>query len=250
MATTPDDLLDITENELRRRSEPWAVTCKPSLQPAVPLDAYVITATSRRAAIATDVTNRVTAVNDLMVDLIGRPEDDLVGRNLQDVLDARDVFGNPLCGRHAALHEMAARGEAPESFELDIHTRGASRVRVAVSVIVVLGCTADGHQLVYLMTPMHRRRRADEAIDRLLARHPKLVTQHVPADGSGPRPDLSERQLEVLRLLAAGNNVTEISSELDISPHTVRSHLRRIFEELGVSSQVEAVVLGMREGLI
>jgi len=216
----------------------------------VPLDAHVITATSRRAAIATDAHNRVIAVNDLIVELTGYHGGELVGRNLQDVLDARDVFGNPLCGRHAALHEMAERGEAPESFELDIRTHGATRLRVAVAVVVVLGHRCGGHQLVYLMTPMRRRRRADEAIDRLLAQHPKLVTQHAPADGSGPRPDLSERQLEVLGLLAAGNNVNEISAELDISPHTVRSHLRKIFEELEVSSQVEAVVRGLREGLI
>jgi DNA-binding NarL/FixJ family response regulator len=145
---------------------------------------------------------------------------------------------------------MASRGEAPQSFELDIRTRGADRLRVAVSVVVVLDGRPGAHHLVYLMTPMRRRRRADEAIDRLLAQNPSLVQRPASTESSRPRPGLSERQLEVLRLLAAGNNVTEIASELDISAHTVRSHLRRIFEELEVSSQVEAVVRGLRNGLI
>jgi len=250
MATTPNDLIDIRQRELRRRGDTLPFTNPPSREPAPPLDAHVITATSLRAAIATDADNRVLTANDLAAELLGRPAKALEGRNLQDVLDARDVFGNPLCGQHTAFHQMASRGEAPQSFELDIRTHDAPRLRVAVSVVVVLGARPGDHQLVYLMTPMRRRRRADEAIDRLLAQNPNLVTRPTSDGAPGPRPDLSDRQLEVLRLLAAGNNVNEISSELEISPHTVRSHLRRIFEELEVSSQVEAVVRGLRTGLI
>lgn len=249
MATTPTELLEATEDVARGR-RPVAITCHPSLQTGRALDARSITEMAQRVAIATDPDNHVVAVNQLAMDLIGRPENELTGRNLQVVLDARDVFGNPLSSRHAALHEMAARGEAPEGFQLDIRTHGAGRLRVAVSVVVVLGHRRGDHQLVYLMTPMRRRRRADEAIDRLLEQNPNLVTRPSPTNGSGPRPDLSDRQLEVLSLLAAGNNVNQISSELEISAHTVRSHLRRIFEELAVSSQVEAVVRGLREGLI
>jgi DNA-binding CsgD family transcriptional regulator len=249
MATTPTDFLDSIERTARDRRH-QSITHPFSGETSPLLDAHVISATARRAAIATDAHNRIIAVNHLAAELTGRSAADTVGRNLQEVLEARDVFGNPLCGQHSAFHQMASRGEAPQSFELDIRTRDADRLRVAVAVVVVLEPLGGDHQLVYLMTPMRRRRRADEAIDRLLAQNPDLMKRPSGADGPGPRPDLSERQLEVLRLLAAGNNVTEIASELDISAHTVRSHLRRIFEELEVSSQVEAVVRGLREGLI
>jgi DNA-binding NarL/FixJ family response regulator len=54
--------------------------------------------------------------------------------------------------------------------------------------------------------------------------------------------DLSERELEVLNLLAQGCLYKEIASLLSISVLTVRSHLRRIYEKLHVRSRTEAAV--------
>ena len=52
---------------------------------------------------------------------------------------------------------------------------------------------------------------------------------------------LSQREWDVVRLLLQGHRVPRIAKALSISAHTVRSHLRRIFQKLGVSSQEELV---------
>lgn len=52
---------------------------------------------------------------------------------------------------------------------------------------------------------------------------------------------LSKRQERVLALIAAGRADKEISQELGISVHTVRSHLERIYREHGLHSRAEAV---------
>ena len=61
---------------------------------------------------------------------------------------------------------------------------------------------------------------------------------------------LSEREINVLKLLAQGKSNKEIGSALFISEGTVKSHLKRIFGKLGVISRTEAVANATRRGLI
>jgi DNA-binding CsgD family transcriptional regulator len=65
----------------------------------------------------------------------------------------------------------------------------------------------------------------------------------------GPQP-LSDRELEVLRLAAEGNTGPEIAERLFVSPLTVKTHFRNIYEKLGVSDRAAAVALALRTGLI
>jgi DNA-binding NarL/FixJ family response regulator len=62
--------------------------------------------------------------------------------------------------------------------------------------------------------------------------------------------DLTQREREVLLLLASGRDLTFISREMSISLHTCRGHVKNVLAKLGVHSQLQAVVVAMRHGLI
>ena len=63
-------------------------------------------------------------------------------------------------------------------------------------------------------------------------------------------PILSERESQVLRLIADGLSAPEIGAALFISPSTVKTHVRNLFEKLGVSDRAAAVAEAMRRGLL
>lgn len=62
--------------------------------------------------------------------------------------------------------------------------------------------------------------------------------------------DLTERELEVLKLIGAGKNNLEIAETLGISEATVKTHVTRIFQKLNVRDRTEAVVFAFNSGLV
>jgi two-component system NarL family response regulator len=62
-------------------------------------------------------------------------------------------------------------------------------------------------------------------------------------------PDLSEREMEVLRLMARGESNKEIADELSLALGTVKYHINNIYTKLAVEDRTQAVVTALRKGL-
>jgi DNA-binding NarL/FixJ family response regulator len=172
------------------------------------------------------------------------------------------------------LAQIAASSERPMLAAMAAHVRGAvdladgdarealSALRQAwqvweeldapyevarVRVLVGLACRALGDDDTAAMELAAARgvfEQLDAAPD--IARVHSLMSRAVPSDTHG----LSAREVEVLRLVAAGKTNKEIASSLVVSEHTVARHVQNIFTKLGVSSRTAATAFAFEHELV
>ena len=77
----------------------------------------------------------------------------------------------------------------------------------------------------------------------------KLALRSV-SGGSSPFEDLSERELQTAVMIVNGNKVSEIAETLSVSPKTVNTYRYRIFEKLGLHSDVELTLLAVKHNVL
>jgi DNA-binding NarL/FixJ family response regulator len=175
-----------------------------------------------------------------------------------------------------ALHLV--RAIAPDVVLMDIrmpHMDGleATRIMLAESTSrVVILTTFDSDDYVYealragasgfllkdapadqLLTAIRCAASGDALIDPTVTR--RLIdrfTRPVRAAETSPAQlrDLTDRELQVLRLIAGGRSNTEIAAELVIEESTVKSHVGRILTKLNLRDRVQAVVIAYESGLV
>jgi len=205
-------------------------------------------------------------------------DQDLVRSGLQMVLEARglDVVGTAADGREGVA---LVRRTLPDVVLMDVRmpvldgiaaTQQLTDAQVSTRVLVLT--TYDLDRYVYgalragaagfllKATPPERLVAGVETVaagEALLAPQltRRLIEEHVrrpvPVDGV-PQvlAPLTERELEVFRLVARGLSNDEIATALVVSEATVKTHLNRILAKLGLRSRVQAVVLGYESGLV
>jgi DNA-binding NarL/FixJ family response regulator len=89
--------------------------------------------------------------------------------------------------------------------------------------------------------------RGEVQIDALVARRLMSSLHHSQTDRRGS--ELTSRELDVLRLVAAGKPNKQIAAELTISERTARTHVSRILRKLRLTSRTQAALWAVREGL-
>ena len=85
---------------------------------------------------------------------------------------------------------------------------------------------------------------AAKVLQRLRAQTPDA------AAAEAVRAELSERELEVLRLIAIGKDNAEIARDLFISPNTVKNHISNILMKLQIENRIQAAVYAVRSGIV
>jgi len=90
--------------------------------------------------------------------------------------------------------------------------------------------------------------RGELQIDPVVAR--RLMSSLHTARDDDPSSQLTSRELDVLRLVAAGKPNKQIAAELAISERTARTHVSRILRKLRLSSRTQAALWAVREGLV
>jgi DNA-binding NarL/FixJ family response regulator len=78
----------------------------------------------------------------------------------------------------------------------------------------------------------------------------RIRASGIASDSEVPAPELSDRENEVLRLIANGKDNAEIARDLHISPKTVKNHISNILMKLQIENRIQAAVYAVRRGLV
>jgi DNA-binding NarL/FixJ family response regulator len=204
---------------------------------------------------------------------------EVVRRGLLAFLDSEpdiDVVGEAGGGAQALdlLASMDSEGRRPDVIVMDLQMapidgiESTRQVRARYSDIDVVALTsfaeeervhaalqagASGYVLKDsdaddVAAAVRAAHRGELQIDPVAAR--KLMSSlHKPRDDE-PISELTSRELDVLRLVAAGQPNKQIAAELAISERTARTHVSRILRKLRLSSRTQAALWAVREGLV
>ncbi len=133
------------------------------------------------------------------------------------------------------------------TFDLDEYVMAAIRAGASGFLLKdappeeMLGAIRTVHHGAAVIAPTSTRR----LIERLAA----ITPAHEPADHPGVA-ELTDREREVLELMARGRSNTEIAADLFVAEATVKTHVGRVLAKLGVRDRVQAVVLAYETGLV
>lgn len=112
---------------------------------------------------------------------------------------------------------------------------------------------ADGYLLKHLnahefLEMLNGLQRGEAAITRSLTM--RLLKHMADQEPAADHSVLSEREIEILQLVAGGKSNRAVADQLSISENTVKYHLKNILQKLGVSNRTEAVTIAMQKGLL
>jgi DNA-binding NarL/FixJ family response regulator len=167
------------------------------------------------------------------------------------LMDVRMPVLDGLAATQALLGPERTEGHTPRvlmltTFDLDDYIYEALRVGASgfllkdsepEELIRAVRVVAEGEAL---LAPSITRR----LIENFVATRPRQTSGGTALNG------LTDREREVLRLIALGRSNAEIAAELYIAEQTVKTHVSRILQKLGLRDRVQAVVFGYETGLV
>jgi DNA-binding NarL/FixJ family response regulator len=204
---------------------------------------------------------------------------EVVRRGLRAFLDSEpdiDVLGDAGGGAEALdlLASMESDGRRPDVIIMDLQMaptdgiESTRQVRALYDDIEVVALTSYAEEervhaalragaAAYVLkdsdaddvaAAVRAAHRGELQIDPVVAR--RLMSSLREARDDDPISELTSRELDVLRLVAAGKPNKQIAAELSISERTARTHVSRILRKLRLSSRTQAALRAVREGLV
>jgi PAS domain S-box-containing protein len=177
--------------------------------------------------------------------LLGHSAREVVGRPCCEVFVGRDASGNRLCYKGCHVLTLVRQGEPVQHFDMATRTKAGRPVWLNISILVVPGARPDTSTTVHLFRDVTASKEIESLVRERLAQ-----TRPAPSPESEVRPELTRRELEILRLVTAGANTRVMADRLHVSPATVRNHVQHILAKLGVHSRLEAAAYAMRRRLL
>ncbi len=164
--------------------------------------------------------------------ILGYAAREAVGRPCCEIFVGRDESGNRLCYRGCHVMNLVRFGDPIHSFDMQTRTKSGQPIWLNVSTLV--SPDGDSPATIHLFRDVTATKELLRIVQERLS---ALNVPLSPAEDGG----LTRRELEVLRLMAAGASTKAVADCLHVSQATVRNHVQNLLRKLGVHSRLEAV---------
>jgi PAS domain S-box-containing protein len=191
------------------------------------------------AVMVTDAAGRIVLWNQRAEETLGYTAAEAIGRPCWDVLCGYDGNGNRLCLSGCHLMRLVDVNEPIRPIDMRARDKAGEEVLLNMSTV---GVPIAGGGWILIHALRNRRAAPGNA--------PERGREESRPGAGGRKAVLSNREREVLRLLAAGCNTRAAAARLHLAPDTVRNHVRNIFKKLGVHSRPAAVGRAAAEQLL
>jgi PAS domain S-box-containing protein len=204
------------------------------------------------AAYSVTKTGEICSWNAGAEKLFGYSAEEVLKRNVDDVLHARDVLGTAALsgGTDAAVRQWDEDSAGIPHFDLNVEKKDTARLWINVSTLVFDNPRTGRRLFVRIARDVDQRRQRELLFDRMIETARDVVaivddkTEHAPVDL------LSDQERRILKLFSSGGTPATIARELVISPQTLRNHLHHINRKLRTHNRLEAVTHAQMRGLI
>ena len=179
--------------------------------------------------------------------ITGHPSQDVIGHPCYQVLQNFSGDGKmPVCQHCCPSLRTAREGRIPLAYDVRMLCASGQRKLVTITPLIISAAEVVGTVLVHLF-----HETGDLAIAARIAKTVETTLAGRPTSGkTGNNHQVTERELEILRLTALGLKPHEIAKELHISYHTVRNHIASMRQKLKARNRLDLVINAQNLGII
>ncbi|MDX1414169.1 MAG: LuxR C-terminal-related transcriptional regulator [Candidatus Promineifilaceae bacterium] len=207
-------------------------------------------------AFIVDGRHRIIFWNRAAEEILGYSWAQAAGRQCFEILGGSDEQGITLCERFCRVALRAERGDILPNQDVFITTReGDERCLNVTTFAYSSSDETVGQVIVHLFRDVTENKKYQRFFNQVLAASAQLhqngsIQKVTFSPLKQQRNDLTEREWQVLALMAQGLGTEEMAGSMNISPSTVRNHVQNILDKLGVHSRLEAIAYAYQHGLI
>jgi len=189
--------------------------------------------------------------NESAEEMLGRESGEVVGLPCHEILAGRDSQNVRFCRRDCPVAQNARRGRPTPDYDIIAERPDDPDIWVNVSILVLKPAANSRPYVLHTFRDVTERRRVEALARRAMESLHSLEAEEAAGIARPvPLPTLSNRELQVLQLMACGQSTGDIAEELGLSRVTARNHITHIVSKLGAKNRLQAVVYASRRGLV
>ena len=211
--------------------------------------------------IAIDPDGKIIFWNRSAEEILEYSQEEILRKRCYEVFRAWDTAGNVCCFQECSIMAKYESCEPTQNFNLKVMTKTKRKIWINVSTVLVPYPTQRGkHLIVHLFRRILAPADMEGLADKIVSILPSLIkpdeepSKKSGEGGPGPLSTkiglLTQRETEILRLLAQGLVAKEIAVRLGISTATARTHIQKIYNKLDVHSKFEAALIAFQHDLV